>query len=198
MGRTARSERLPATGMSSDGFLAPGGIEGNRQIRFAGSRDHCRPDLFDYRRLPYSRASEKRGDEMDLDCFRVRKEGAMSNALWRAFPRPAEVPALRTARGLCRMRVAAAAKRSLGPGFIRRNTRAERNFSGASRRAHRTRVSVRFDSRDQACELEGLSSDEVAVAGTCYHRRSESRRRPAAANRFACNESNAVRTAFPS
>jgi len=56
---------------------------------------------------------------VDLDCFGIRKEGAISDALWRAFTRPSEVAPLGTARGLCGMRVAGAPQRSVGPGSIR-------------------------------------------------------------------------------
>src|SRR5215470_11466145 len=138
----------------------------------------------------------KRGDEVDLVSFRIRKEGATSDGLWRAFTRSSEVSTLGTARGLCRMRVAGASERSVGPGPVRGNTTAEQNFSGIARCADSSGVSVVFDSRDPGCELESLPSDGMAIAGAYYRRLREPGRRPTPANRVTGNESEAVWTAF--
>src|SRR5262249_62014031 len=96
------------------------------------------------------------------------------------------------------MRVAGGPQRSLGLGPVRGNTRAEQNFSRIAGRAHSSRVSVLFHSTDQACQLESVPSDGMAVAGTYYHRLSKSGRCSTPANRFISNESKAVLTAFRS
>src|SRR5215471_998557 len=75
-------------------------------------------------------------------------------------------------------------------------TRAEQNFSGIAGRTHGSGVSFLFDSTDQAGQLESVPNRGVALAATYYHRLSESRRRSTPANRFTCNESKVVRTAF--